>query len=417
MLKVLIVDDTQEKIVQIRSVLDGFVENPSEVPICGSIREALKQCSKTRYDLVILDLYIPHIAGETPDPKNAKKFIKLIKNDDDFISPLFIIGITRMEDLAEYHDFLEAETLNVLSYSENNDSWKNQLRNRLQYLAGVKKNIGLTYEYDYDVAIVNALQVPEHQIMMETISEKWNEVKLSDDKTTTYYETTIKNSKGQPIRCISCYAHQMACIASATLTSKLILRFHPKYLFMTGICAGLGGNDIGFGDVLVATQVWDGMSGKYKDGKNEDGDSDLIFEPDYRQIPLNPEIQNIITRIKTNPEICNAIKEGYNGVKPESPLKIHLGPMTSVPAVIASDVKIADLKKHARKLIGLEMESYGVFYASEHAHYLKPKYVASLKSVSDLADKDKADNYQPYASYTSAALLKHLILNELEFED
>ena len=69
MLKVLIVDDTQEKILEIRQVLNGFVENPDDVPICGSIRDALKESTKTRYDLVILDLFIPLKAGESPDPK------------------------------------------------------------------------------------------------------------------------------------------------------------------------------------------------------------------------------------------------------------------------------------------------------------------------------------------------------------
>lgn len=63
MLKVLIVDDTQEKIIEIRKVLEGFVENPDDVPICVCTREALKACSSTRFDLVILDLFIPNKAG------------------------------------------------------------------------------------------------------------------------------------------------------------------------------------------------------------------------------------------------------------------------------------------------------------------------------------------------------------------
>lgn len=394
MLKVLIVDDTQEKIVEIRKVLDGFVNNPADVPICGCIRDALKECSKSRYDLVILDLYIPYNAGELPNPENAKTFLNMVKGDEDMICPLFVIGITRIEDIAEYKTFFDAETLRILWYADEDDTWKEQLKNRLQYLIGVKKNIGMTFEYDYDVAIITALQTPEHEIMMETLSDSWKEVRLCDDRTTTYYETTLKSKNGYQIKCISCYAHQMASVAAATLTTKLILRFHPRYLFMTGICAGLRGNGIGFGDILVATQIWDGMNGKFKDGEYDNGDSEMIFEPDYRQIPLNPEFVNIIKRLKSNTELCKQIKDAYPGNSPETPLKIHSGPMTSVPAVIASEKKIADLKKHARKLIGLEMESYGVFYAAEHAHYLKPVYTASLKSVSDLADKEKADNYQ-----------------------
>lgn len=415
MLKVLIVDDTQEKIVEIRKVLKGFVDNPDDVPICGCVRDALKACATTRYDLVILDLFIPFKAGEDPDPKNAETYLKLIKGEDDYICPVFVIGITRMQDIAAYRAFFEAETLQVLWYAANDDTWKGQLKNRLDYLTGVKKKMGITYEYDYDVAIINALQSPEHEIMKQTLSEEWKEVNLEDDKTTTYYETILLAKNERPIKCISCYAPQMASVASATLTSKIILRFHPKYLFMTGICAGLKDNGIGFGDILVATQIWDGMSGKYKEVKPDDAEPEMVFEPDYRQISLDAAMLNIINRLKGKAELCEQIKEGFRGEKPDTPLKIHAGPMTSVPAVIASEKKIDDLKAHARKLIGLEMENYGVFYAAEHAHHLKPVYTASFKSASDLADKDKTDKYQAYASYTSAALLKYIIENELEF--
>lgn len=417
MLKVLIVDDTQEKIAEIRKVLAGFVDAPDDVPISGCLRDALKKCARTRYDLVILDLYIPRKAGEIPDPENAKTFLNLIKNDDQLICPVFVIGITRKEDIAGYKDFFESETLKVLFYSENDDLWKGQLKNRLDYLTGVKRNIGMSFEYDYDIAIVTALQTPEHAIMMETLSDSWKEVMLCDDNTTTYYETTLQTKKGRQVRCISCYAPQMASVAASALTTKLILRFHPRYLFMTGICAGLKGNKIGFGDILVASQIWDGMSGKFKEREHGVNDPEMIFEPDYRQISLNPALVNIVNRLKGNARLCEKIKNDFDGEKPDTPLKIHVGPMTSVPAVIASEKKIEDLKQHARKIIGLEMESYGVFYAAEHAHYLKPVYTASFKSVSDLADKGKVDDYQPYASYTSAAFAKYIIENELDFED
>lgn len=415
MLTVLIVDDTQEKISEIRNVLEGFVSHPEDVQICGCVRSALKECAKKRYDLVILDLFIPKIEGEVPDPENAKSFLKLIKDDDDYICPIFVIGITRKKSLDRYASFFESETLQVLFYADNDDSWKEKLINRMGYLMRVKQNLGTTYDYDYDIAIINALQFPEHEIMRQVMASKWKEVILDDDKTTTYYETKIQTNSGQWLRCISCYAPQMASVASAALTTKLILRFHPRYLFMTGICAGLKGNGIGYGDILVATQVWDGMSGKYKDGK-DDENHEMIFEPDYRQISLNPAMHNIINRLKDKVDLCSSIKDSFNGSKPDTPLKIYAGPMTSVPAVIASETKIADLKAHARKIIGLEMESYGFFYAAEHAHHLKPMYTASIKSVSDLADTNKSDDYQSYASHTSASLLKYIIQNELSFK-
>jgi nucleoside phosphorylase/CheY-like chemotaxis protein len=417
MLKVLIVDDTQEKIVQIRQVMDGFVENPDDIPISGSIREGLKACTKDRYDLVILDLFIPEKAGEVPNPENAKTFLKLIKEDDDYICPIFVIGITRMQDVVEYKSYFEAETLQILWYAENDDTWKEQLKNRLEYLIGVKRNLGVTYDYDYDVAIINALQTPEHEIMRTTLGKEWEELNLDDDNATTYYKTVLKTREGKDVRCISCYAPQMASVASAALTTKVILRFHPKYLFMTGICAALKGDDVSFGDIMVASQVWDGMSGKYIE-QNKDGVvPELVFEPDYRPIPLDAAMLNIVNRLKEKNSLLNEIRECFDGVKPETPLRIHAGPMTSVPSVIASEKKIAEIKVHARKLVGIEMESYGLFYAAEHAHKLKPIYTASFKSASDLADKNKTDEFQPYAAYTSAAIVKYIIENELSFND
>lgn len=87
-----------------------------------------------------------------------------------------------------------------------------------------------------------------------------------------------------------------------------------------------------------------------------------------------------------------------------------------MPAVIASKDEIEKIKEHSRKLLGIEMESYGMFYAAENAIAPRPIYVASLKSVSDFATIEKNNDYQDYASYTSAALLKHLVLNVLNYQ-
>ena len=89
--------------------------------------------------------------------------------------------------------------------------------------------------------------------------------------------------------------------------------------------------------------------------------------------------------------------------------------MASVPAVIASKEELEKVKVHARKLLGIEMEAYGMFYAADNAISPRPKIVASLKSVSDYATKKKNDKFQDYASYTSSALLKYIVQNYLSY--
>lgn len=60
---------------------------------------------------------------------------------------------------------------------------------------------------------------------------------------------------------------------------------------------------------------------------------------------------------------------------------------------------------------GLEMEGYGVAYATAHATEPRPKAIIA-KSVRDFADSRKADKYQKFAAYTSCEFIK-LMLDDI----
>ena len=77
---------------------------------------------------------------------------------------------------------------------------------------------------------------------------------------------------------------------------------------------------------------------------------------------------------------------------------------------------IDEIKGHSRKLIGIDMETYGVFYSSINCSKPRPYGVLSLKSISDFADPEKNDNYQKYAAFTSANYLYNFALNKMNFE-
>jgi nucleoside phosphorylase len=56
---------------------------------------------------------------------------------------------------------------------------------------------------------------------------------------------------------------------------------------------------------------------------------------------------------------------------------------------------------------GLDMESYVVVYAANHASDPKPIPII-VKSVCDFADSKKSDDYQRFAAYSSCEFAKHL---------
>ncbi len=416
MLSILIIEDTPEKLAAIKDVINGVLENAKEPIVVTDIKQALDKLSNNYYDLLIVDMYIPFEwgVGES-DPQNAINLLQQLPQDEDLISPFSVLAITKKEDLAdEFKNKLEQLTVTLLQYKENSDSWKPQLQNRLKTISLAKKSLYNNQEYDYDVAIINALQDPEHTQLKRVFGFDWKIVSHPLDSFNNYYEGVLNDKDGKKIRCIATYANQMASIASSALTTKIIYNFRPKYLFMTGIAAGVSPDSMNYGDILIASEVFDGASGKIKTDKNT---GETVFEPDVRQKAVNTEFVTIVTRLQSDRKLLNSISDNYttNVGKPATQLAIHLGPMASVPAVLSCKQEIDKIVTHGRKLKGIEMESYGMFYAACNAIKPLPKIVASLKSISDFADSKKSDDYQEYASYTSAALLKYIIENELSY--
>lgn len=70
------------------------------------------------------------------------------------------------------------------------------------------------------------------------------------------------------------------------------------------------------------------------------------------------------------------------------------------------------IKNHLRQADGLDMETYGMYYAAQQAMLPKPIPICT-KAISDFANKEKNDEHQSYAAYTSANFTKFLILELL----
>ena len=416
MLRILLIDDAPEKVTKYRELLGEIDEiNPDCIAVATCVEQAEELVSKEQFDLAVLDLYIPIRFGEDPSPENAVTFLKDLSSDDELKMPYNVVGITQWKEApTKYKDFFDSQLLAYIIYEQTSDDWKEKLRNKINFLIKAQKSVRDQEVYDYDVAIVNAL-LDENKKVREAFGfDDWATIEIPSDKSTTYYSKIVTNINGKKIRIVTCHALQMASTASAALTTKLLYYFRPKYLFMTGIAAAVDRKEASLGDILVATKVWDGASGKIK--TNEERND--IFYPDYHEIPLDTDMVATITRLKQNEDLLDSIEKGfkYSKGKPNTRLQVHLGPVASVPAVLSSKEQVENIQIHVRKLLGVEMEGYGVFYAASNCVHPRPKYNILIKSVSDYADPEKSDDYQEYAMYTSAAFAKYIILNELKYK-
>lgn len=414
MLSILIIDDTEDKRKDLREFLTTrFPEiHQNDIEEAETTTEGLDKIVGNMYDLVLLDLFIKNKKGGNPDPQNAINLLDQIHEMNLVNCPAHILGITRMtvisdEQKATFDNYLWS----LLFYGEDYNGWEPKLESKIRYLIKSKLQLSNKQSYNYDVAIVNALQELENGMIRAWKDSEWKKVEMPNDTSTNYYETVLE-PEGRKIRCITTYADRMGMTASAVLTTKLINFFRPRYIFMTGISACVSTQKAGVGDIIVAQSVIDGASGKYSVE-----DKEHVFVPDYQAIETNPDFISIVNRLKENDELLTKIRKTVRAnVKAiNADLKIHTGPVASVPAVVADKDVIEDIKGQERKLLGLEMEAYGMYYAANHSVLPHPQFCAVLKSATDFADEHKGDEYQPYGAMTSAELLYYIVMNDLDY--
>jgi len=411
MINILIVDDSQNKIKALRTIIENYTDK-IDVETSTNVISAKKMMVLNHYDLLILDLGLPLRDGDDPFPLNGVTFLNDInRNSGKLIKPFHIIGFSAFDDYIEsFHSQFEDELWSLIKYEEDSISWQKKIITKIDYL--IKSKIDLqnsnNRKYQYDLAIITALRSPELDSILN-LDANWESFRLNNDST-EYFKGYFTN-KDKKISVVAASAPQMGMVASSVLTTKLITNFRPKFLVMTGIAGGVKG--IGnFGDILISDISFDCGSGKIKTSVNGDED----FLPDYKSINLNADLKENFLSCKGSREFLNEIKKQWIPKNIDTELNIHIGPLASGAAVIENGKTLEKIKIHSRKLIGIDMETYGVFYTSENCSKPKPIAAISIKSISDYGDSQKNDLYQMYAAHTSANFLYHFSLNKMDFD-
>ncbi|MDR1913237.1 MAG: response regulator [Clostridiales bacterium] len=409
MINILIVEDNKDKLDKIINLINDEVDISSDnVYKATNIKEAKLILRKNSVDLMILDLVLPLDSDDNAIPDNGINFLDEINSHPTMHPPIHIVGLTEFAEYREhYADKFTKYLWHLVDYKAEESNWKEKLKEIIFHLIKVRKDFlnPINFKYDYDIAILAALNTPELEQVLK-LQAKWVEYSVENDA--TIYHTGYFERENKKLKVVCASAPQMGMVASATLAMKMINRFNPKYIIMTGIAAGYKDDKVDVGDILVADQSYDGTSGKMVTLEN----GDTAFSPNLTPIPLDADVKEKIRNYENKHELFAKIKKGFNGNKPTSELKIKIGPIVSVPYVIQNEDKFLSFKDNQRKLIGLEMESYGIFYSAYNTINPKPIPIV-IKSVCDFGDSKKGDNYQIYAAYTSANFMYEFALNEL----
>ncbi|MBB2758121.1 UNVERIFIED_ORG: nucleoside phosphorylase [Xanthomonas campestris] len=398
-MKILVVEDTQPKLKKIILALLEIGVPRDDIDTVDCSYSARSHLRSDAYDLLLLDILIPFRQEDDPDSQVCIELIDDICAGGDYIQPRQIIGLTAYDEaMVDAFDAFDGCLWNVIKIDNSDSGWVERIKNCVNYLRSAS-TAPTPRKSEADVLIVCALRSPELDAVKRL---KWSwEVEAPFDEVSFISRATFKSGERE-VRVVAAAAPRMGMVASGILASKLIAALQPELCIMPGICAGFSGR-IALGDVIFADPVWDYQAGK----RSIDQAGASRFEMAPHQLHSAPELRAIAEQLSEDRNVLRSIKDGWPS-PPAHELALKIGPVASGSAVVA-DANFAQLvSQQQRAALGLEMELYGVSSACAMAGSPRPLF-AGVKSVCDLADEKKNDNFQAYASYTSAKVIEELI--------
>jgi nucleoside phosphorylase len=398
-IKLLVVDDDPEKLRKILAALSQVRGYEASPDVARDTNEAKRFLRQAQYDLVILDIALPSGPESYPRKDGGIELLTEVLERDVYNKPREVIGLTAFPDIQERASRAFAEDLwTVIPYDAASETWAEQLKRKVQYLILASKSTS-PQSYGAYLCVMTALRTPELSAVLDWPLD-WKLFQPHDDSS-VYHRGTLQKG-GATREVIATAAPRMGMTAAAITAMKIIYSFRPRYLAMAGITAGLPGR-CNIGDVLAADPGWNWGSGKYFINENNSA-----FAPAPHQINLDSFIRGKLALMTEHTQIFHDIRDKWRGPKPNSIIQMRLGPVASGSAVLANPKKVEEIELQHRKILGIEMETYGVLAAAEECSLPQPK-VFSLKSVCDFADGNKNDMYQDFAAYTSAATLRTFV--------
>ena len=411
-MKILFVDDESKKLKRLYAAIneiDGIKDEDLESVL--DLKSAKGKMTNTCYDLVIMDLKISEYIGEYREYESETaglEFIDEILETDVIKTPQEIVILTEFDELHEKCTELGKDLeFQVLKYDEQSVEWENIIKSKVNYHLNYEKSIKrFSDQLECDVAIVCAVDTEMAAVKRAFKGKNLKRIDFTNDASDYYYIELRKENK--TLKVVIAQQREMGIAAATSLSQSIIYHFRPRYIIMVGIAAGIGDGK-NFGDIIVATEVWNYSSGKYI----TDEEGKIAFSPDPKHISLQANMESILKRDYS--QVLYTIRKEWNS-DILTDLNLVLGPLACGTAVVGNSKIVDDMiKQHSRKTVGLDMESYGVFFAANYGLDNKTIPIC-LKSISDFADEKKGDGYQRYAAYTSAEFAKYLIENVLVYE-
>jgi nucleoside phosphorylase len=391
---ILIVDDSYDKIQILATAIKEIPHTFFEV--CHDSRTAIKMMREKFFDILIVDIQIPEFLGDPISKTGGKELIKRCWMDNRIKVPTHIIGVTSHEESFVAHRQYFEEL-----------GWPLIFKNfRHTFLKGLLKSL-TTHTYfrfpKFDAAIITALRKNELDAVLN-LPCNWRKFQIPGDPS-FYYEGDINISEGKTKKILATSCSRMGVASSSATTMKVNSLFSPSVILMTGIAAGIKGK-VKLGDIIVADPCWD-----WGNGKRTIANGKVTFQSAPHQLSLDVEDRIYFQEMSASRKHLDEISSQWQS-QVDNSLDLHVGPLATGSVVLQDPKTVESIKDQHRETLGIEMEGYGFLYANSMNLNITSRSLV-IKSVCDFADPDKNDDWQAYASYTSARVAYQYLMDRL----
>lgn len=251
-------------------------------------------------------------------------------------------------------------------------------------------------EFKVDFVLITAIEL-ERQAICRAFG--MGDKDRVDKSGRTYWKTQLDLGDRQFYQIVVTQLPDAAGVDAALAANTAINDWQPEVVLMVGI-AGAARENIQLGDLVLGKEVY-----YYERGK----DSLTGRLPEPKQYPANATLWN---------KVITMGDEKLARWKSSLPLRpdgtdacpdIRQGVIASGERVIANAEIRDEIAANNRKIDAIEMEGYGVTAAAWKQD--QPVRCLVIRAISDRADAQKNDVWQPYAAVVAAEFTKYFLLD------
>ena len=241
----------------------------------------------------------------------------------------------------------------------------------------IKGNVNINDLKEQPKVLIQTVNDIEYYAVMLQLKEGSKAVRYIKEDSDSYYLVGEWGESGIPVVIIKTSQGHDGPRGSNEETREALKWFPDlKYIFAVGVCGGVEGK-VNLGDVVVSTTIQGYYKAKQKRGEHTNRSPCWLV---YRRTTFHDFLSRAADNVK-----CGIVLSADN-LMADRDFQKHL------------------LKEY-KEAIAFEMEGHGIADACDIVASKKKIVYMVVKGVSDLADEDKDDDWQPEAATNAAKAL------------